>query len=221
MSDELKKKLILKEKTKDYDEFIVIRRHIPVIQHNPFYDWLIEHQDNSFVQNCLGEIHFQNQRMDEAVKWFTKSIKQGNKWSYYDLGWMATGGHLHDISQEQGLQLYVKSLSPGFTEAIGELLTCGFVQTKENQRFLYDLCLKYNVGYKMSQKLSILSKDLVDEMNSCLENTNKYTQTVEEWYIMDRKYTQYIIYKKKSFVLMYDTLVNMPKELVQLSVDYL
>jgi tetratricopeptide (TPR) repeat protein len=193
------------------------------ILNTSLYNWLIDHQDNSFVQNCLGEIHFRKKDYVDAVKWFSKSIEQNNKWSYYDLGWLAIRGLAKDITYTQGKELYYKSITHEFTEAIDNSIINGFWMNIKEQRILYNQCVKYSSSdllRELCNKFSVLSKDEFNTMNRVLKISYTYPQTVSEWYKMDRKYKGYIEYKKKSFVSIYDTAVIMPKVLVQLVVDY-
>ena len=222
---DLKQDLIRREKTQDYSGFSIARQTQPMDLNTPLHKWSLEHQDNSFVQNYLGEIHYQNLHTNEAVKWFTKSVEQGNKWSCFDLGWLILKDKVINMNRKDGLELYYKSITPEFIKAIDELVLYIWCHDIEEQRRLYSLTLKRSLTLENSvsaqfkaicDRTSVLSEEEFNKMNRVLEDTYTYPQSVGEWYKMN---TEYI--KKMSFVHIYETLVNMPEELIKLTVDYL
>ena len=225
--EDLKQNLIHREETKDYSGYNKTRnlRRCSVSLESDFYSWLISNQANSFVQNMLGEMHYQNKQFEKATKWYLKSIEQGNKWSYYDLGWIIMRGKSNWFCAKEGIEFYYKSVVPEFTNAIYDFIHIlqGIRSPApieiDDQRHIYNLCQMHCTLMRLGaqeQCISILDKKEFDIINSELDNKYKHPQTIGEWHKMN---TEYI--KKHSFIHVYDTILTIPKELVLLIIGYI
>jgi TPR repeat protein len=158
----------------------------------------------------------------ELVEWFSKSVEQGNIWSYYDLGWMVIHNKTEKITVKQGKKLYYESIVPGFTAAIGDMDVYNMhYMNIEEQRYVYDIYQKYATSEQLESlccRSSILNRNVFDTMNNTLGDRYEYPQTIGNWHKMDKEYTEHI---RKTYVGIYDTIVTIPKELVQLVVDFI
>jgi len=194
----------------------------------PLMPWLMEHQDNSYVQNYLGGYYFMiTNNTLKAFQLFKKSADQGNLLGMFNLGYCYFHGwHVskdRNIAYDLFLQskvYYESSRFLGIILSKSEYKDGNYKKMVEYLNYSRQLEGSYNNSSKSILddfifKESKQSKVDFDIMNKVSDNSYTYPVIVKEHIEMEDRY---FIYKKMHEFFIKQSYI--PKELLQIIVTY-
>jgi hypothetical protein len=227
--ESLKLFLIYLEKTKDPDiKIMSILNSVIRGRETKLMPWLMDHQDNSYALDCIGDISYMNSPQ-ESIEWFERSASMDNQRGIYNLGHCYVYGSDVDKDYKKAASLFLQSgdyywskheLGKMYLKGIG--VEKDYIKSVECKKMCKKMCKKNVHGYhskeidKILQYESLQSVEEFNKINEVLNDTYTFPVTVEIQIEMDKKYKRKTIFKE-----MHDLLKGMPKVLINLALLYL